>query len=664
MKLTNSLGLNSKKIIAAASGGGGGGDYSGLAYSKGLYLDGNDDYLQAQAGDHVGVSSFPTGQTVANFSPAWDLITDTGTTPYSLSIDFRAHNDAGSGAFDIDIQSTDGSGGGFYDQHGSWRLNFNFYPGASWNYVYPRIWWKRATSDNGNGNDYNAAGNAYKYLANTCYLSSNTNHFANATIDGMWHNFTVTRGTSGAFNGTNIKFYLNGALATASPSVSGWEPGAAFSSIPNQKWTAAQGRRVYIGHYGGDLALGQLSIYNKELSQAEISDLYDGGAIAGGSPDLSEVMMQHPLGKSTASNLKGWWYLDVDGQNSDDDSGTTLQDKKNSADFQTLNTTISDLTSVTTPYVPLFVAGIPPAAVYSGEATTLTQNGADSNSTVTWYSDSNRTSLLSTGAAYTFSPSSTGATTLYTKDVNSVNGVEQTGQFDFTVSTAGHSTHSYDAKAESMDLISPDLASSDFTNGDFSMTFWQSQETFHNQWGRILYMDSQNEIQAHLNSGNYFFRIHINNVWHYPSTGTKGIVGHWNCWTFTWDTSAGEFKIYADGALSTTYTHTDFQTSIMAGTNTLKTKIDNKWGKIANIGIYDDVLTEAEAEALAGNGEPGASQDLEALSGSSSHLLAYWKINNDTFNNDGADHLNCEIDSNNDIPVIMSNASSKSTDRP
>jgi hypothetical protein len=102
----------------------------------------------------------------------------------------------------------------------------------------------------------------------------------------------------------------------------------------------------------------------------------------------------------------------------------------------------------------------------------------------------------------------------------------------------------------------------------------------------------------------------------------------------------------------------------MAGTSTLKTKIDNKWGKIANIGIYNDVLTEAEAEALAGNGEPGASQDLEALSGSSSHLQAYWKINNDTFNNNASDHLNCEIDSNNDIPVANSNASSKSTDRP
>lgn len=644
--LRNSLGITKKSTATAAAGG----SYSGIPYSKSFYFDGNDDYLQASKG--TGITTSPTGQTIANFAPAWDLITDTGTTAYSISIDFRVHNSANdSSMFDIDIEGSNGSSS-WGSNFGSWRINLNMSGTA----FMPRLWWYRSTIDNGNSN---TTGGNYSYL-HTIFNNPENNHFTDGGVKGVWNNLTITRGTSGNIDTNNIKMYFNGQTGSVGSYTSN------FSTIPNQKWTDAQGRRIYMGHYGGDAAIGQVLIYNKELSSTEINDLYDGGARAGGSADQTEILNQHPLGKSTANNIKGWWYLDVDGQNSDDDSGTTLQDKIGDCDFQILNSDVATMTSITTPRVPLFVAGSPPASVYNGETTTFTQNGSDSNGTVTWYSDSNRTSQVASGNTYTFTPSSTGTNlSVYTKDVNSVSGVTQTGVFNYDVKNSGHVTHSYDAAAENMDLISPNFASSDFTNGDFSMTFWQSQAVAQNSWGNIIYMDNQNFISGHLNNSAYSFYITVGGTSKFVSAnGKNGTLNTWNCWVFSWDTTNGKFRIYVNGSLATTHTDSAYNTSIMAATSTLKTKIDDRWGKIANIGIYNDLLTDAEANAICDDGLWGSSKDLEALSGSSSHLQAYYKIGNDTFNNNASDHLNCEIDSNNDIPVANSNASSKSTDRP
>tara|TARA_R110002012_G_scaffold62994_4_gene165872 strand:- start:5046 stop:6995 length:1950 start_codon:yes stop_codon:yes gene_type:complete len=646
--LRHSLRIAKKSTATAAAGG----NFSGTPYSRSLYFDGTNDYIQASVG--TGMTTSPSGQTVANFDPAWDLITDTGTTAYSISIDFRIHNAADdSSMFDIDINGSNGSGS-VGTNFGGWRINLNMSGTA----FLPRVWWYRATADNGNSN---STGGSFSYL-HTILNNPQNNHFTDGGIKGVWNNLTITRGTSGNIDANNIVMYLNGISDTGAVGV--YTPN--FTTIPNQKWTDAQGRQIYMGHYGGDAAIGQVLIYNKELSSTEVNDLYDGGARAGGSADQTEILNQHPLGKSTANNIKGWWYLDVDGLNSDDDSGTTLQDKIGDCDFQLYNTTIADITSITTPRVPLFVASLPPASVYNGEATTFTQAGADSNSTVTWYSDSNRTSLVASGNTYAFTPGATGTNlNAYTKDVNSVSGVTQTGIFSYDVKNPGHVTHSYDAGAEGIDLISPNYASSDFTNGDFSMTFWQSQAAAQNSWGNILYMNNQNFISGHLNNSAYSFYITVGGTAKFFSVGGKnGTVNTWNCWMFTWDTTNGIFKIYVNGSLGSTHTDSALTTSLMAATSTLKTKIDDRWGKIANIGIYNDLLTDAEAQAICDDGLWGSSKDLEALSGSSSHLQAYYKIGNDTFNNNGSDHLNCEIDSSNDIPVANSNASSKSTDRP
>ena len=653
------LGLyNSLHKIVPVTGGGAG-NYSGIPYTNSIYLDGTNDYLEASK--YSSVTPVPASLAVADFNDSWDLITQEGTAAFSLSIDFRAHaNIANTSFFKLSVDSSNGSGT-VGTNYGGWSLTMTK---VNDNYLQIWLWDYLANSDNGNSNSNNSGSSSTNYVYIN-FTSPTANHFSDATnsaISGGWHNLTITRGTSGNRDDANIAVYLNGIENDNWNNYSS----NSMTTVPNQRWTDAQGRRVFMGYYGEDASIGQVQIYNKQLSTAEVNDLYDGGARAGGSADQAEIMNQHPLGKSTASNLKGWWYLDVDGQDSNDDSGTTLQDKIGDCDFKTQGSTISSLTSVGTPKIGLFVPASPPNTIYNGESTTFTQPGAGGASTVTWYSDSNRTSQVASGNTYTFTPSSTGSNlVVYTKDVNSSSGLTQTGTMTYDVKTAGHLTHSYNAAAEGIDLQSPSFAASDFTSGNFSMTFWQNQSAVNNSWGRICYMDGSNFVQAHLNSTGYYWYINVGGTTKFvgPLNYKGTALNTWHQWTFTWDTSAGTFKTYANGSLADTQTNAYFETSVMAATSDFHVYMDDRWGKICNIGLYNDTLTDAEANAICEDGVWSSSKDLSGLAGSSSHLIGYWKCQ-DSFNNDSNDHLNCEVSSDNDIPVASSASTSKSTDRP
>ena len=59
---------------------------------------------------------------------------------------------------------------------------------------------------------------------------------------------------------------------------------------------------------------------------------------------------------------------------------------------------------------------------------------------------------------------------------------------------------------------------------------------------------------------------------------------------------------------------------------------------------------------------PGSSVDLAALSGSSDHILEYWKINGDSYTDSAGDVI--EGENGVDIPVANSVAGRKTTDRP
>jgi len=629
-----------------------------IPYANSMYLDGSNDSLEASK--YYGAER-PSGQTVANFDDAWDLITDTGTTAYSLSVDFRAHSSVADGDtyFKIVLDASNGSN---YIGSNHGQVEFRA-TRVNANYIQVWIWHFPAKTDNGNSNT-TADPQGTNYMFAT-FTSPTSNHFsdsAKAAVSGGWHNVTITRGTDGDRDDDNFAIYWNGVENSGLSTYSS----ISMTTVPSQKWTNTNGRRVRIGYGGNKCSIGQVQIYDKQLSTAEVNELYDGGARAGGSADDDEILNQNPLAKSTSGNLKGWWYLDVDGAGGNDDSGTTLQDKIGDCDFETQNSTISSLTSVGTPTKSLFVPGKAPNTIYNGVETTFTQAGADGDSTVTWYSDSGRTTQVGSGTTYTFTPSSTGTNlVLYTKDVNSSSGLTQTGSITYDVKTAGHLTHSYNAAAENVNLTSPSFPASDFTSGDFSMTFWQNQSATQNSWGRIVHVDANNFVYAHLNTTAYYWYFKVGGTTRFWSINGKGTaLDTWHQWTFTWDTSAGVFKTYANGSLLDTQTNSFFETSVMAATSDFHIDLGHAWGKIAGIGLYNDVLTDAEANAICDDGIWGSSKDLEALSGSSSHLIAYYKIGNDTYNNNASDHLNCEIDSSNDIPIPNINASSKSTDRP
>ena len=69
---------------------------------------------------------------------------------------------------------------------------------------------------------------------------------------------------------------------------------------------------------------------------------------------------------------------------------------------------------------------------------------------------------------------------------------------------------------------------------------------------------------------------------------------------------------------------------------TLPANNSGSYGRVDNIALYDDVLTDAEAIAVqggAGTDAVGRSVNLASLSGSSSKLVDYWKIQGDTGTN-------------------------------
>jgi len=73
--------------------------------------------------------------------------------------------------------------------------------------------------------------------------------------------------------------------------------------------------------------------------------------------------------------------------------------------------------------------------------------------------------------------------------------------------------------------------------------------------------------------------------------------------------------------------------------------ISTNFGAIAQVALYDDVLTDAEAIAIqggAGEGGAGFTQDIANLTGSKDKLIEYWKFD-EAHDNDSADTYVGEI---------------------
>jgi len=593
---------------------------TGSPYTKSLYLDGTNDSIEVTTSDN----------DFADFA-GLDAIFENNVAAWSIEKDFRIHGDG----TQTEVFMYDKISGGTITTY----------------YLYMQLngtnllMYIMITPNSGAGGS----------MGQWVYQAQATDHFPNVTAVDMWHRLSVTKNTGTSIDNSTFSTYINGVKMTAGS----WRWGA--TNIPTVTQTNTTSRKLILARAGNDVTFGSIAFYNKELTQSEIWANYDGGAIESGAPDATQIMNINPQTTSTASNLIQYWYYDPNS-----DSNELIQDKvSGNLQARLSNTTFSAVESVTTPQLALLTGTVIPAAVYANEPVSIYQSGNN----IRWYSNAGATTLLATGNTYTYTPASVGSTTIYVQSND--NGAYQIIPVNFDVNLKGYSTHSYDNGAERYTFTSPDLGYNNFVNGSFSMTFWAQQYALHNSWLSILINDNYNRVQMHGNTSNSYWNIQVNGVNHYCNFSVPtnaGLPGKdaWIMRTFSWNCTTGAFKVYHNGALAGTYTHTDLQQPVGDVPNMMKTKFDYRFGKIANMGIYNDALTDAEAfEIMGGAGNitaPGDTLDLRTLS-SQAKLHEYWPINGDVFNNNSSDVLTGVVGGIN-IPVSNSNPSSKSTDRP
>ena len=500
--------------------------------------------------------------------------------------------------------------------------------------------------------------------------SGETNHFTDALSAGFWHKLTICKGTGDSLNDANFKMYFNGATGTnitTSNSDGSGSWATADGPIPNDGTWDADDNNLGNNWFDfltqtPDMAFGSMSLYNKMLSATEVNEIYDGNARQDGALDQSKIMNIDPLTCSTAGNLLNYWYLDTTA-----DRGTQIVDKElasHDPELKLLNTTVSDSTSFTTPQVALFEAVSLPGITYAGESVTFTQPGSTDSSVVKWYSDSGHTSLLNTGSAYSLTVPSAGAQNLYVTDT--LGAAVQTATLPYTsYATAGFEDYSYDFGYNNFDIsylwstttyddsLLTDIGA---TAGKFSFHVWYATPAtgYFNGgmpfwWGHA---GGQYQINVHGGASYPWIYMKLNNVTtncQFNAHGTHGgsvpgwTHGEWRCLTVSHDAAAGTLKAWSKGVLLGTITNSALEFPAIAHdtTNNGKMYLSPYFGKIAQLAIYDDVLTDAEAVAMqggAGNGDIGDSVDLENLAGSKDKLIDYWKFE-EAHDNDSADRL-------------------------
>ena len=330
----------------------------------------------------------------------------------------------------------------------------------------------------------------------------------------------------------------------------------------------------------------------------------------------------------------------------------------------------------------------------SGSGTTIVDSSTNSNTgslingtsfeADTSYSASNSTQLLLTSSInYTFTVPSSGSHNLYvqeTKTWDSPYGeVSQDVDFSYNSYNAGHATHAYWANGypgeSNMALVSPGfsaISSSGANSGSFSFTGWFSCDNTYS-WRPIMYAPVPGTsvqfsiLGAFTSYPQFYLQSPAGAVYAYFSSAGNVFTGlnnkDWVHITFSWDVTTGIAYCFANGQNCGTVTNAYLETAFGDGGSPY-INIMNNWTdlKIANFAVYDNALSVVEMAAINTSGQPGSSLDLSALSGSSDHILEYWKINGDSYTDSAGDVI--EGENGVDIPVANSVAGRKTTDRP
>ena len=158
---------------------------------------------------------------------------------------------------------------------------------------------------------------------------------ASSIADDTWYHVVMTYdGTAGATAASGIKIYIDGTSQTLTVSND-----ASYDSMLD---TTAP---VYIGYVTEgpsffDGKLDEISVWNKELSQGEVTDVYNSGCPI----DLRF----HSVYKSDATDLIAWWRFET-ANVATVDTTTTIQDNSDNSHSGTGTSLVAGSLSTTTP---------------------------------------------------------------------------------------------------------------------------------------------------------------------------------------------------------------------------------------------------------------------------------------------------------------------------
>jgi len=161
---------------------------------------------------------------------------------------------------------------------------------------------------------HNASGNIFIQMRSSGNLRSFT--FSDTLTAGVWQLLVFTY--AGASNIDGAKVYIDAVL-------DGGTPGSGALGVWDHTEPLKIARRSNSFHYSGKM--NQVAIWDKELSQSEVDDIYNSGT-----PD---ALSNH----SSFGNVLSWWELNTDA------NFTTEQDQVASVDGTLTNMEAADYVS-------------------------------------------------------------------------------------------------------------------------------------------------------------------------------------------------------------------------------------------------------------------------------------------------------------------------------
>ena len=284
--------------------------YDGASDKTRIEFDGTTDYIRTDTNSPIGTDV--TIFTVAQANPVTPAFANTYSTHFTAGNDVCEIGNPAGGAGGQLYSFTDGANDdqpftiscwanidptqpwrGFVDKNEVGEYEYSFYPEYGSGYIIFRIW-------------DNVAGG---------YMLSRVTTSA-AAKKGQWQHYVATY--DGSHTHAGMKIYIDGVESQDHQSTSGTYNGMQLTTAP-----------LDLGNGNGNSYYGELdetSIFDSELSQANITELYNLG-------DPTDLLTSTP-----SANLLGWWRM------GDGATFPTIPDAStNSNDGTLLNMASSDI---------------------------------------------------------------------------------------------------------------------------------------------------------------------------------------------------------------------------------------------------------------------------------------------------------------------------------